>query len=67
MADDTPVWDGPTVPYTVTFELSEGEPVVHRSHAPHWRRALSLALDTTNRDGRLGNGAPVVNVRIERR
>lgn len=39
-----PVYEGPARPFTVRVTTAAGEEWVHRSMAPHWVRAMGLAL-----------------------
>ena len=40
----TPVYEGPARPFLVRVTTAAGEEWVHRSMAPHWVRAMGLAL-----------------------
>ncbi|MDE2426316.1 MAG: hypothetical protein KGO96_10470 [Elusimicrobia bacterium] len=41
----TPEYDGPSRPFTVHFEFPNGNTFEHKSMAPHWVRALNLAIN----------------------
>lgn len=43
----------PSVAFTVTFKLPDGSQVEHKSMAPHWARAVGLAISALAREGKL--------------
>lgn len=65
VAIETPTWDGPTRPFTVTFEYEGGATYAHKSMAPHWRRAMALALSAA--PAMMPAGAKVSTIRVEER